>query len=137
MSSRVPPTAVRRTVARPILVRRIAGSAAVVAATLVVVLGAPGSGDARGHFAPAVPATSPTQTTVYGYDLENDPSQCIGFLPRPNCGREPRDSGDRGGAMQWAVFAVLMTGVGTVGTVVVRSVIRRDRDSAVSAPPPG
>jgi len=77
-----------------------------------------------------------TPTTIYGYDLENDPSQCIGFLPKPNCGREPRDSGDRGGALQYAVFGVLMAGVATVGTVVARSVIRRDRALAVSAPPP-
>lgn len=82
------------------------------------------------------PPVPETPTTVYGYDLENDPSQCIGFLPKPNCGREPRDSGDRGGALQYAVFGVLMAGIATISTVIARSVIRRDRAMAVSARPP-
>lgn len=73
-----------------------------------------------------VPAdTSPDTTFVY--DLENEPSQCIGFLPRPGCGKEPQQAGDRGGALQYAVFGVLMAGVATVGTVLVHNVIRRDR----------
>lgn len=96
----------------------------------VVLLGVPESTSSAHTTDTAAP------TTVYGYDLENDPSQCIGFLPRPNCGREPTDAGERGGALQYAVFGVLMAGVVTVGTVVARSVIRRDRAMAISAPPP-
>lgn len=74
-----------------------------------------------------------TATTVPGYDLENDPSVCIGFLPRPNCGREAVDAGDRGGWLQITVFGVLMAGLATIGTVIGRSVRRRDRALAVSA----
>jgi hypothetical protein len=81
--------------------------------------------------------TSPDTTFVY--DLENEPSQCIGFLPRPGCGKAPQQAGDRGGALQWAVFGVLMAGVGTVGAVLVRNVVRRDRamNASLSGDDPG
>jgi hypothetical protein len=68
-----------------------------------------------------------TDETIYGYDLENDPSECINFLPRPNCGKKPESAGDRGGALQYTVFAVILAGVGIIGTVITRNVIRRDR----------
>lgn len=76
--------------------------------------------------ATTVPEDSSPDTT-FVYDLENEPSQCIGFLPRPGCGKKPQQAGDRGGALQLAVFGVLMAGLGTIGTVVVRNVVRRDR----------
>jgi hypothetical protein len=68
-----------------------------------------------------------TDDTIYGYDLENDPSECINFLPRPNCGKKPEDAGDRGGALQYATFGVILAGIGVIGTVIARNVIRRDR----------
>lgn len=70
-----------------------------------------------------------TESTVV-WDLERDPSECIGFLPKPGCGKEPEQAGDRGGALQWTVFGLIMGGVGTVGTVLARNVIRRDREIA-------
>ncbi len=70
-----------------------------------------------------VPATTPT----YGYDLEKEPDDCIGFLPKPGCGREPQQAGDRGGALQYVVFAVMLGGLGIIATVLIRNVIRRDR----------
>jgi hypothetical protein len=81
-------------------------------------------------------ADSPTDSTIeqvnitepsYVWDLENDPSQCISSNPRPNCGKKPELSGDRGGWMQYTVFLVMFAGVGVIGTVLVRNVIRRDR----------
>ena len=60
-------------------------------------------------------------------DCENDPENCINFLPRPNCGREPQQAGDRGGVLQYALLAVVLAALGTIGAVVVRNVIRRDR----------
>lgn len=87
-------------------------------------------------FVPAVTAgtagtaaedVSTSTTVAYGYDLENDPENCINFLPRPNCGREPQQAGDRGGALQYALLAVVLAALGTIGAVVVRNVIRRDR----------
>lgn len=68
----------------------------------------------------------PTDTTMV-WDLEKEPSQCIGFLPKPGCGKKPQQAGDRGGALQYATFAVMLAGLGTVGTVLARNVIRRDR----------
>jgi hypothetical protein len=81
-------------------------------------------------------ADTPTDSTVaianvtpstYVYDLENDPSECINSNPRPNCGKKPQSSGDRGGWMQYTVFLVMLAGVGVVSTVLIRNVIRRDR----------
>lgn len=71
--------------------------------------------------------TEVTDDTVYYYDLENDPSECIGFLPRPDCGKKPEDAGERGGALQYATFAAMLGGIGVIATVVGRNVIRRDR----------
>lgn len=86
--------------------------------------------------APTSAGAAPTDTTVpvtdstFVWDLEKEPSECIGFLPKPGCGKEPQQAGDRGGALQWTVFAVILAGVGTVGTVLVRNVVRRDREIA-------
>jgi hypothetical protein len=61
------------------------------------------------------------------YDLENEPSNCIGFLPKPGCGKKPQQAGDRGGSLQYLTFGFMILGVGTIGTVLVRNVIKRDR----------
>jgi hypothetical protein len=71
--------------------------------------------------------TSVVTDSTYVYDLVNEPSQCIGFLPKPDCGKKPQQAGDRGGALQWATFGVIIAGVGVIATVLVRNVIRRDR----------
>lgn len=71
--------------------------------------------------------TEVTDDTVYYYDLEKDPSECIGFLPKPGCGKEPEDAGERGGALQYTTFAVMIGALGTIGTVITRNVIKRDR----------
>lgn len=71
--------------------------------------------------------TLPVTDTTFVYDLEEEPSQCIGLLPKPNCGKKPEQAGDRGGALQGLVFVILLAAIGTIATVVVRNVIRRDR----------
>ena len=79
-------------------------------------------------------ADTPTDSTVaevtdstYVYDLVNEPSECINSNPRPNCGKKPQSSGDRGGWMQYTVFLVMLGGLGAVSSVLIRNVIRRDR----------
>ena len=72
-------------------------------------------------------ATAEVTDTTYVYDLVNDPSECINSNPRPDCGKKPQSSGDRGGWMQYTVFFVMLTGVGFIGSVLIRNVIRRDR----------
>lgn len=74
-----------------------------------------------------VDSTNVTDTT-FVYDLENEPSQCIGFYPKPGCGKKPQASGDRGGWMQYTVFGVMIAALAVIGTVLVRNVIKRDRE---------
>jgi hypothetical protein len=71
-----------------------------------------------------------TETTVFVYPLEGDVDSCVGLLPKPGCGVEPTQAGDRGGALQFAVFGLIIVGLAVVFTVVFRSVIRRDRERA-------
>ena len=71
-----------------------------------------------------------TDTTVFVYPLEGDVDSCIGLLPKPGCGVEPTQAGDRGGGLQLAVFGLIIVGLAVVFTVVFRNVIRRDRERA-------
>ena len=79
----------------------------------------------------ATTSDDPTTTTsVYVYPLEGDVDDCIGLLPKPGCGYEPTQAGDRGGALQFAVFGLIIVGVVVVFSVVFRNVIRRDKERA-------
>ncbi len=73
---------------------------------------------------------STTTTSVFVYPLEGDVDDCIGLLPKPGCGYEPTQAGDRGGALQFAVFGLIIVGVVVVFSVVFRNVIRRDKERA-------
>jgi len=94
-----------------------------------------GTNAAQAQFAAQDSATTTTvasANSVYVYDLENDPSKCLTSMPRPNCGKKPQLTGDRGGAMQYAVFFTMLGALGLIGTVIVRNIIRRDRAIAQS-----
>jgi hypothetical protein len=56
-------------------------------------------------------------------------------LPRANSGRAPVQAGDRGGALQLALFGVLVGGLATIGTVIVRSSRRHNRAIMTAARP--
>lgn len=58
-----------------------------------------------GSEAPAAPLGDTTTTTW----PESD-----GIIPEPNSGVEPEDAGDRGGALQTAVFTAMLAGVGVI-----------------------
>ena len=62
-------------------------------------------------------------------DLLNgmDYSACVGLYPKPGCGTKPVLSGDRGGAMQIAVFGILIVGMVFIGIRIARSVRARDK----------
>lgn len=77
--------------------------------------------------ADASSADDSSPTTSVAWRVERDPSECIGFLPKPDCGYEPQDAGERGGALQVTLFFVMVGAVGVVGSVIVRNVVRRDR----------
>jgi hypothetical protein len=63
-----------------------------------------------------------------GTEDETDPGleQCVGLLPKPGCGREPVESGDRGGAMLIAALVV-------IGVRIARAVVARDK--SLTSPP--
>lgn len=77
--------------------------------------------------------SSTTDTSIFVYPLEGDVDACIGLLPRPGCGVEPTQAGDRGGALQFAVFGLIIVGLTVIFTIVFRNVIRRDKQRADSA----
>ena len=66
---------------------------------------------------------------ILGLDDDANPTleQCVGLLQKPGCGREPVESGDRGGAMQFATFGVLIAALVVIGVRIARAVVARDR----------
>jgi hypothetical protein len=78
----------------------------------------------------AVPSSDDTLPPDFDYNLENEPSQCIGLLPKPGCGSQPEQAGDRGGGLQYAVFGLIIAGLAIIFTVVFRRVVRGDRVKA-------
>ncbi|MBM3800260.1 MAG: hypothetical protein FJW18_09325 [Actinobacteria bacterium] len=77
----------------------------------------------------AVATTTPPAPPVTNdfMDLERDVSECISAMPKPGCGREPTASGDRGGAMQLALFGIILVAMAGIGTRVAFAVRARDR----------
>ena len=74
-------------------------------------------------------ATTPPAPPVTNdfMDLDRDVSECISAMPKPGCGREPTTSGDRGGAMQLALFGIILVAMAGIGTRVAFAVRARDR----------
>lgn len=77
--------------------------------------------------------TDTVTDTTAGWRIENDPSECLGFLPRPGCGYEPTDAGERGGSLQITLFLVMIGALAVIGTVIARNVVRRDRAMSAAA----
>jgi hypothetical protein len=77
-----------------------------------------------------------TGDSVYNYELEADPSDCIGLLQKPGCGKKPEDAGERGGSLQYLTFAIILVGLAVIFTVVFRNVLRTDKAKAASAGDP-
>lgn len=69
----------------------------------------------------------PAPDSTFVYDLDREPDDCIGFLPRPGCGKKPEQAGDRGGSLQYLTFGLMIAGLATIGTVLVRNIMKRDR----------
>ncbi len=86
---------------------------------------------------PLLAAPHPTWAQTSGPSTtDKDLTTCVNSNPRPDCGVEPKVSGDRGGSAQYATFAVMVAGLACVGFVVVRSTRRaaRVRDRLVEDP---
>jgi uncharacterized protein HemX len=43
-----------------------------------------------------------------------------GIVIKPNTGSAPTDAGDRGGALQSALFVIVVAGIGVIGYLIVR-----------------
>ena len=56
-----------------------------------------------------------------------EPPESPSIIPRPNSGSPPDDAGDRGGALQTALFVAILVAVVGAGAYVVRQ-SRRARD---------
>jgi hypothetical protein len=65
---------------------------------------------------PDPPATNTTATSASVAASER-PSA----LPRPNSGQKPTQAGDRGGALQYATFALMLAGLAFIGFRIVMS----------------
>jgi hypothetical protein len=63
--------------------------------------------------AAAGPSDGPTTTIVV--------SERPNSLPRPNSGQKPTQAGDRGGALQYATFALMCAGLGFIAFRIVAS----------------
>jgi len=102
-----------------------------VAATCAVLLTIAPFGLSAVHASDSSDTTVPqSPDSTFVYDLEKEPSECIGFLPKPGCGKKPQQAGDRGGSLQYLTFGFMLLGLGTVGTVLARNVMKRDREIA-------
>lgn len=66
-------------------------------------------------------------TTSAPLAVPPDLDECVGLLQRPGCGTEPVLSGDRGGEMQVATFAILLVALAAIGVRIVRAVRAGDR----------
>lgn|GEM_PF-475654 len=52
-------------------------------------------------------------------------------IVKPNCGVKPEKPGDRGGALQYTIWGLLVVGLAVIFTVVFRSAARTNRRKTV------
>ena len=102
----------------------------IVTATCVVLLTFLPLGTSRVMASENTTTTIPSTESTYVYDLEKEPGECIGFLPKPGCGKKPEQAGDRGGSLQYITFGIMLGGLGVIGTVIGRNIVKRDREIA-------
>ena len=127
-----------------VLLGLVLGIAAVVAAP----------GDAGAHVAPAAHVASAAAPAAAGTALVagqepdapaddgtgasedgpviDEPLPGENIIPEPNSGRPPEEAGDRGGALQAAVFVAILAGVAGIVAMIVRE-SRRNRARGVGA----
>jgi hypothetical protein len=82
----------------------------------VLSLGAPLAGTASATAPPDPSTTAPVQTSPA---LERDLSECISAVPKPGCGYQPQQAGDRGGWLQWSLFGLMIVGLAFIAWRVV------------------
>ena len=75
---------------------------------------------------PAATATAGTRQS--DPPTTSEPPESPSIIPRPNSGVEPQDAGDRGGALQTALFVAILVAVVGAGAYVVRQSRRARED---------
>jgi len=95
--------------------------------TVVVLIGLPVVGltacsSAAKSAAPAVQSATPVTNDLIPVDRNLE--DCVGLLPRPNCGAERKAD-----AHMYLAFAVLMLGMAFIGWRIVVGVRKRDREA--------
>ena len=75
----------------------------------------------------ATPDPPATNTTIPAPGTVNTASERPSALPRPNSGQKPTQAGDRGGALQYATFALMLAGLAFIGFRIVASSRRARR----------
>ena len=85
------------------------------------------SGSGSGSDSASVDAVTTTTINNDFLDTKRDISECLNnSIGLPDCGRAPTSAGDRGGALQYATFTVMVLGIAFIGWRVVRSIKMRD-----------
>jgi hypothetical protein len=116
---------------RAVATARLAVAALVLALTCLPALASPvlAAPHPVGQDGPDAPADDGTGSSS-GDDLD-EPLPGNDIVPQPNSGREPDEAGDRGGALQVLVLALMLGGVGGIVALAARDVRRtRARRSA-------
>ena len=80
-----------------------------------------------------LPAAEQTAATDTVPGEEVDLSCAKPSVVKPNCGVKPQQAGDRGGALQYTVWGVLIAGLAVVFTVIFRSAARTNRRKTTEA----
>ena len=116
---------------RSFVVAGVAFVGVLVALIAAVVLLAGDAGDER------TDSTTPSEACPAddaACEAAREASERPGIIPEPGSGRAPDDAGDPGGALQIAVFALIVVGLATIVALVVRSGRRARRTSMGPAP---
>lgn len=121
---------IRQAHLRAIVAPTIFAIALACGAAPALALGSTQPTSSSGSDSTIAPPIQTTETSIYTYNLPGNVSDCVGLYQKPGCGTKPVLSGDRGGVMQYATFAVLIAGLTLIMTVIARSVIRTDRAKA-------
>jgi hypothetical protein len=111
-------------------------AALMVSALVVLALPAPvGAGAAGGGSVRGV-AQQPQDDPDGDPSTDDAPLPEQDMIPEPNSGRPPTDAGDRGGALQGLVFALIVIGVGGIAVLAVRESRRARVRRATGSDPP-
>ena len=88
---------------------------------------------APGQAAPAATEAASASESTEPVSTEPDLSCSKPGVVRPNCGTKPQQAGDRGGALQYTIWGILIAGLAVVFTVVFRSAARTNRRKTTEA----